>query len=288
MANPRNVQYDLLPALGARSRDLLASVVRLGLPRSRNFQPSAETRRHLGSLQTRGYTEAVSLVTPEQVERLVDYFRRQPVWDPWRPHLGDFPWNAVPSPDTNMGQYRPAQIFAAPGVLTIFNDPLVLELAELYLGCKPTLDNVGCWWSYAGRPAAKGTQRFHRDWDNLRGFKLFIYLTDVDEESGPHSYIEGSHRSDLLMEAKAITDEAVYSMFGRAAERLFQGSAGTCFIADTFGIHKGWLPRTRDRLILAAQYNLTPSPLGPQSPVLAHAEQPIDTYVNRLYVDRAH
>lgn len=284
VANPRNVQYDLLPALGTRSRDFLTSLVRLGLPHSRNFRPSAEARRHFADLQTRGYTESLALFTPGQVASLVDYFRRQPVWDPWRPHLGDFPYDAVPSPDTNMGQYRAEQIFAAPDVLGIFNHPLVLELAELYLGCKPTLDNVGCWWSYGGRAHAKGTQRFHRDWDNIRGFKLFVYLTDVDMESGPHSFIEGSHRADLLMETKALTDEAVFATFGKDAERLFCGPAGTCFIADTFGIHKGELPRTRHRLMLAAQYNLTPSPHGPRRPVRMYRERRFDAYVNRIYV----
>lgn len=281
----RNVQYDALPLLGsARQRDFIARLVRITLPRTTPFHPSSTALAHFDALTKRGYTDFLPLLDATQVAALVSYFKSQPCWDPWRAHLGDFPWDKPASDETNMGCYRIEQILAAPGALDLFNHPLVLELAELYLSCKPTLDNVSCWWSYGRRAQAKGTQRFHRDWDNIRGFKLFVYLTDVDKDSGPHSFIEGSHRSDLLMETKAIADDNVFAVFGRDTERLFCGRAGTCFITDTFGIHKGELPLTRHRLMLAVQYNLTPSPHGPKYPVHARLERRFDSYVNRIYV----
>lgn len=285
LADPRNVQYDALPLLGSvRHRAFLAHLIRMALPRSVPFKPSDTALTHFDALNTHGYTSFLPLLDPTQVSGLLSYFKGQLCWDPWRAHFGDFPWDEPASEETNLAAYRIEQIVAAPGVLELLNHPLVLEVAELYLGCKPTLDNINCWWSYGGRAHAKGTQRFHRDWDNIRGFKLFVYLTDVDMESGPHSFIEGSHRADLLMETKALTDEAVFAAFGKDAERLFCGPAGTCFIADTFGIHKGELPRTRHRLMLAAQYNLTPSPHGPRRPVRMYRERRFDAYVNRIYV----
>jgi hypothetical protein len=283
-SNPRYVQYDLLPFFGSwRSRDILAGLMRVALPRSPDLRPSPAVRAHFAQLCERGYTEPMPLLDADGARRLTAHFEQQPVCDPWRPHLGTFRWDSPPSPETNMGVYDIAQIVAAPGVLALFNSPMVLDLAELYLGCKPTLDNIGGWWSYTERAQAKGTQRFHRDWDNVKGFKLFVYLTDVDDGAGPHGFIPGSHRSDLLMETRAIPDEHVFATFGRDAEHLFLGPAGTCFTVDTFGIHRGILPQRRPRLLLAAQYNLTPSPHGPRRPIVS-GDGTLDRYVNRIYV----
>src|SRR5690606_8153413 len=40
---------------------------------------------------------------------------------------------------------------------------------------------------------------------------------------------------------------------------LLTGPAGTCFLADTSGIHKGLLPRARDRLVCQVVYGVSPS-----------------------------
>jgi len=188
----------------------------------------------------------------------------------------------VPSLETNMGYFDIAQILQAPHVLALFNDRRVLETAELYLGCKPLLDNIGCWWSYGDRPAAKGTQRYHRDFDSIRGFKLFLYLTDVDDGSGPHVFMKGSHTSPLLDTGKAQSDEAVRGTFGPENEVRMTGPAGTWFLADTFGFHKGALPSTGRRLILVAQYNVNRTPHLPPAPVMARPSEGLDPFVNRL------
>lgn len=185
-----------------------------------------------------------------------------------------------------MGYFSAADIVAAPHLMTLFNNPVVLEVAELYLGCKPLLDNLGAWWSYGDRPAAKGTQRYHRDLNSLRGFKLFIYLTDVDEASGPHVFMRGSHRSAQLDTGKAMPDHAIHDAFGAQNEVCMTGPAGTWFLADTFGWHKGALPRTGRRLLIAAQYNINRTPHLPRHPVANAADPAFDRFVNRLLLER--
>lgn len=86
--------------------------------------------------------------------------------------------DADPGLDSNMGYFKPSQIVAAPHVWAFLNDRRMLETAKLYIGSKPMLDNFGCWWSFDGKPAVKGTQRHQRDLDRLRGCKLFIYLNE--------------------------------------------------------------------------------------------------------------
>jgi hypothetical protein len=284
LADRRNVQYDLLPFLGSvRGRDLVAGLVRVGLPRTPHFQPSSAALAYAEQLRSQGYTDAIRLVTPAQAQALLAYFKHEPVRDPRRPHLGDCRWDEPPSPETTTGHYRAEQILAAPDMLKIFNAPVILDLAEIHLGCKPTLDTVSCRWTYSRHGVAQDTERYRRDWDSIKGFKILIYLTDVDERAGPHGVIAGSHRSDRLMEMRAMSDDEVHAAFGPAAERRFSGAAGTGFVVDTFGIHKGWPPTRHHRLTLFAHYNLTPSPYGPKRPI-AQSRERLSRHINRLYV----
>jgi hypothetical protein len=192
----RNFSYDLLPiASTPQARDRLARLIALFRPKTRGFDPGPAAGALHDALVTDGITPTLPPLPEEQIDAMRRYFETVPCHDPYRPHLGSFPFDAPASPETNMGYFTTAEIAAAPHVLALFNDPVVLEAAELFLGCKPLLDNLGCWWSFGARDAAKGAQRYHRDFDSLRGFKLFLYLTDVGPESGPHVFMRGSQRT---------------------------------------------------------------------------------------------
>lgn len=281
-ADRRNLAYDLLPLFTTpRRRSLVARGLAALRPKSPGFAPSVTSQVWVGQLDHDGIVRAIPPLDPARVEELRRYFEGVPCLDPYRAHLGSFAFDSPPSPETNMGYYSAEQILAGPGVLDLFNDPAILGAAELYLGCKPLIDNIGAWWSYPGRPAAKGTQRYHRDLDSFGGFKMFVYLTDVDAAAGPHVFMRGSHRSPLLPTGRACSDDAVRAGFGMANEIAVTGSAGTRFIADTFGFHKGLLPDRGRRLLLTAQYNVNASPHLPREPVLARREG-YDAEINRL------
>ncbi len=293
-ADPRYAIYDILPIVtDPVLRDRLAALIAARRPRTPGFYPSLEARDWCRMLETDGITPLLPPIDPAIVADLRSYFENTPCQDPFRPHLGWFRPDSPPSLDSNMGYHGIDQILRAPHVLALFNDPQVLETAELYLGCKPILDNVGCWWSYGGesfggREAAKGTQRHHRDLDSLRGFKLFFYLTDVDEDGGPHIFVKGSHRSRLLSTGRALSDAQVEAAFGSAGTVTMTGSAGSRFMGDTYGVHKGALPRRGRRLLLTAQYNVNRSPHGPTVPPLdrrcAVVPDGLDPFVNQIYV----
>jgi hypothetical protein len=282
-ADPRHLSYDLLPIVSTpRARARIARLIALCRPKTAGFAPSASACRLYRDLVTDGITPPLPPLPADVVEEIRRYFEAVPCHDPYRPHLGAFPFDAPASPDTNMGYFSVAEILAAPHVLALFNDPVVLETAELFLGCKPLLDNIAGWWSFGGRPAARGTQRYHRDLDSLRGFKLFIYLTDVDVASGPHVFMRGSQASDRLDTGRALSDETIHAAFGAENERIMTGPAGTRFLADTFGWHKGLLPMSGRRLMLVAQYNINRTPHLPLRPVMAAPNSGYDPFVNRL------
>jgi hypothetical protein len=167
--------------------------------------------------------------------------------------------------------------------MPLLNHPLILETAEAILGCKPLLENVTCWWAFAGRSVAKGVQRYHRDFDTPRFIKLFLYLTDVDAQSGAHVYVRGSQRSKLLNLTRYITDAEVEATFEADAITTISGPAGTCFLEDTYGVHRAGLPVDRPRLVISAQYNLWPSPFAPAKPPLRGLDGRYDPWINRAY-----
>lgn len=260
---PRDITRLLLG--GWRTRRLVTRMVALTRPHSppRPLSDSAATA--LAQLRARGFTDPLALVTPSQTQEIRDYFLRQTYVDPYRPHLGRCRYPDEPAPESNQGYYDLPVILQAPHLLALFNHPLVLATAERLLGCKPTLDNVACWWYFAGRSVEKGFQRYHRDYDTPRFLKLFLYLTDTDLDSGAQRYVVGSQRDNRLMLLRYIDDDEVAAAYGTETVRPICGPAGTCFLVDTFGVHKGGLPSARPRLVVAAQYNIWGSPLRPRA-----------------------
>ena len=149
--------------------------------------------------------------------------------------------------------YSVSDVLACPPLSELAVSGPVLRLAGAYLGCVPTIAMAGLRRSLPGPAGIDGGQLFHRDIDTWRSCKLFIYLTDVDEQGGPHVYVEGSHRraGDLRIR---MSEQAADG----APAVAITGPAGFCFLADTFGVHRGLPPRTGERLMAQFQYAAGP------------------------------
>lgn len=139
-----------------------------------------------------------------------------------------------------------------------------LKIAESFLGVAPYLDSVTAWRSFplskGLSPSSKGAQLYHYDLDRLSWLKIFIYITDVDENSGPHLYVEGSHiaenkRSIILKRGYVrVDDMEIESIYGKDKIKRALGKAGTILYGNTMAFHKGESPRDSERLILELQY----------------------------------
>src|SRR4029079_18875375 len=126
------------------------------------------------------------------------------------------------------------------------------------LGCKPIVEPIYLRWSTSLSSLAsdEAAQRFHFDMDRLQWLKFFIYLTDVNEENGPHVFVKGTHRNNGIPKQfrqqgyARISDEEVSRFFPEDSIIKVTGSAGTIFAVDTRGLHKGMVVRAKDRLML--------------------------------------
>ena len=145
----------------------------------------------------------------------------------------------------------------SPVIRSLAADPFFEEIAKRYVGPRARFISTHMWWSFANDLSSsdrhKFAQQFHFDLDDYRFVKFFFYLTDVDEESGPHVYVRGSHRGKKLGDMfpmRRFSDEEVVEKWGERNIKRVVGPKGTGFVADTFGIHKGQPPRTKERLVL--------------------------------------
>jgi len=252
--------------------------------------PSLDEGGLAAALDKDGYCELGRLFTDEEVDELVAFAGTLRWTDPWKPENTGVRIEEAP-PETHTAQYPRSLLAGSDRILDIANDPGVLRIAGRFLGATPTLSNLTMWWSLAGCAAPEQAQMFHRDYDDLKFCKLFIYLTDVDLRSGPHVYVRGSARRDDVFVsdepyAVRLTDEEVESAFGRDRIVHFCAPRGTAFLVDTFGVHKGLLPLDRNRLLLQIEYSLLP--IG-HEPYFRDVKRPyegerrrFDPWVNRL------
>ena len=120
----------------------------------------------------------------------------------------------------------------------------------------------------------------HTDNDIPSGWvKVFIYLTDVSLDNGPHVYVPKSHLG-LPLELsydRRITESEAVRFFEHGA--VLQGDAGTIIIADTSGLHKAMTVKSGMRHIL--ELDFSNSLFGAETPININAQNILDENKNR-------
>lgn len=264
---------------------LIAAWIKLTRPGGTDPQARAtladDDRRVVATLRRSGWTPLPPLLDNAQVAQVLEYLKQKELT------AGDgtrFKSDAPP-PNVSLASFPIATVLHCPHVMELMNRPQILAIARNYLGCTPTISGLRIDWSCPTAGGPGDVQQFHRDYDDWRFLKLFMYLTDVDDESGPHEFVAGSHVYSGRIRARPYAKEALQREYGADQLVRVHGKTGTCFMVDTWGIHKGNVPMHAPRMMLQIQYSLLP--------VLKFAYQPIDVelppqfhrYANRLLVN---
>jgi len=176
--------------------------------------------------------------------------------------------------EQNNLQYNNFYTEQAPHPLLTFNsvvpiafDDRLIEISKHYFQCIPVLNNVNLRKSKKSEkpewelPGAGLTTLYHCDKDGPRFLKFFFYLTDVGEDNGPFTYVEGSH---LEKESNWRTDyrrddQYIEKVYGTDRIRKLTGKVGDLIIANTNGWHKGTKVKEGERLLLTIYYNCHPT-----------------------------
>jgi hypothetical protein len=283
---PRNMlYYAQRRVLRPKTREKLTSMITMAREKT---APREDLKEQVQTLKDDGILFLPVLMTADQVADIIAWTRSQEAFDPNRKQLGTFiaPDN-VPA-ETHVAHYNYAQLMNCPHILKIANDPSVLAIMGQCLGCKPTISSVNVWWSMGGRAKAEHAELFHRDVDDWRFYKLFIYLTDVDDGAGPHVFVKGSQSEEALLPIRRYQDEEVEKAFGKDRVMRITGKAGSAFVENTFGFHKGTLCKDKNRLLFQVQYSVLPIFMYPYKPVpkseITVNGFEMDPWINRLFV----
>ncbi len=148
-------------------------------------------------------------------------------------------------------------------IMSICTDPVLISILQTALKAEVDLWHLSMWWSFKIKnPSDIAAQYFHYDLDTIRWLKIFIYLTDVDTNKGPHIAIPGTHKLGgknyklLSKRYDRITDDEMSRLqIGKVEE--FEGPAGTIIIGDTRCWHKGKELIEGNRLILQPTFSPT-------------------------------
>lgn len=146
-------------------------------------------------------------------------------------------------------------------LLKVALDPKLLEIVSAYLGLWPCLYAISAWLNFPTEAPAAKSQLWHRDPEDLRLIKVFIYLVDVDERCGPFTYIPGTHPfSPTRIDTAAVdrerrtADEQMQQVFAPSQWRVCTGPANTTILADTLGFHRGGRPTAGQRVLVTFTY----------------------------------
>lgn len=159
--------------------------------------------------------------------------------------------------------YKEDDLINDAAVQNLMTDSSILQIAQNYLQTTPIADVIGMWWNtdFQKEPDSEAAQYYHFDMDRIKWLKFFFYLTDVEEDKGPHSFVEGSHKDGGIpfsMTAKGyarLSDEEVLSHYGKERVKVFAAPKGTIIAEDTRGLHKGSNVINGDRLIFQMQFS---------------------------------
>ncbi len=216
------------------------------------------------------------LLTEQQVAEIHAYLKAKPCYTG---HVAAYSDGVARSVEecarlSNCGSYLPADVLGAPYLLELANSPDLLGIAEAYLGCTPTIYSLNMFWSFPDRDQRYPvTQDYHRDFDDFRFCTVFVFLTDIQLDDGAHYFLRGTHRAEYVEKIynerfKQPAPLPLDRFFMMAAykdadcPRLFEietetvtGSPGEAVIEDTYGFHRGDIPKT-NRLLGWIRYGL--------------------------------
>jgi hypothetical protein len=133
----------------------------------------------------------------------------------------------------------------------------VLNVVRDYLGAEPALLECNLVVGQAEDPARTPVhvqRHFHFDFAGWQSLNLFVYLTDVEDDSGAHQVVLGTHRVRKVRDAIRpwVPDDEINARYpGRV--RTIAGPAGTMFFENTEAFHRRLIFKRR-RVMLNVLY----------------------------------
>jgi hypothetical protein len=158
-----------------------------------------------------------------------------------------------------------------------FNNPLlqlalssqVLDTVNLYLGLSSRLNQINYWYTISLHNSDRiriASQNWHRDPEDSKLVKVFIYYRAVKERDGPLEYILESRPGQRYEMTWPVTPdcypppEEVEQQVPAKDRVVATGPEGTIIFCDTNGLHRGGFALENARLLSVFVYISPASP----------------------------
>lgn len=259
------------------------------------FIPYSETYiRHYDQLKECGMSSYQDILTQTQIKDIQEYLKNKKVYN-----------SHIPSPENpsviyeesthQFNSYSTQDILECPYILRTALKKGMISIISCYLGCTPTLYSLNIWRTKPSEIEAN-IQKYHRDYDDFKFVTVLVYLNDVDIDCGPHVFVKYTHTENAY---KVKYDSNYYSLTSSLRDdyidkhlnpETLMGSAGSTYLLDTYGIHKGSSNVKKERLALWMRYGLhknpptevqTPNPIRINKDIIMND---IEKYITRLLV----
>ena len=145
----------------------------------------------------------------------------------------------------------------------------LLKIISEYLGSVPLLTHISLWYSPNSKSHDGSSQIYHLDHEDFKQVKGFLYIYDVDENSGPLNIIN-AYQSNFIQKkinyrlnenSKRVSDETIKKLKAKNLvidEVIMSGESGDLVLVDTSNcFHFGSRLASKPRFVLAFQY-ITP------------------------------
>lgn len=141
----------------------------------------------------------------------------------------------------------------------------MLDIANAYHGFWSKLEYVDLWYTppVPASTTRQVSQNWHFDYNDRHLLKAFIYLVDVDEETGPFEFIPGTEPGGKLESVwpwrPAGRGYPPPETFDEEAKRLpvktFTGPKQTMLFCNTAGLHRGGFATGKARVLATFTYD---------------------------------
>jgi hypothetical protein len=130
----------------------------------------------------------------------------------------------------------------------------ILEIVNSYFGMFTRLRAYNVWHTFVSKLAPQDSQLWHHDPEDNCILKVFVYLSNVDDDAGPFTYAVGTHlKGGLCRKPRGAGNRSDDKQMAEVVppERWVRctGPKGTIIFADTRGYHKGGFAQERDRIM---------------------------------------
>ena len=157
----------------------------------------------------------------------------------------------------------PADLAVDPTLFLWGLTPGLLDLAECHLGLPARYLGVEVkreLTTTADGDKHEAVRHWHLDHEDRRMFKVIVYLSDVDDESGPFGYVERSNTERVRRLSRhhhdAVSDEGMATVVPREDWHRVTGSRLTAVYADTGQVfHRVFQPTGSERYSVTFAYS---------------------------------